>query len=64
MNDFDKWLREEMEKRNYSARAMAKKTGLTYQTILFLMRGERQPSLYTFSRILTAFDLHMEIVQN
>lgn len=47
-------LREEREKADLSANKLAQMTGLNRQAITFVERGDRIPSIDTFTRIALA----------
>lgn len=61
---FDKWLYEEMVKRDWDIPTMAKKTGLMRATIAYYIGGDRLPNLASFLLILDAFGQHIEIKDN
>jgi len=69
MNDgnwfrFDLWLYNEMKKRDMTAKELAQKAELSYTAITLFLRGDRNPTLYSFQKILRAFGLHLEVVQD
>ena len=61
--EFSDWIVGEMEKRELDAQTLARKTGVCNATIYQYIRGDRMPTLYTFSQLLDVFGLKMELVE-
>ena len=61
---FDLWLYNEMRKRGWNTQDLAEKAGITRQAVVFYLADERLPTMRTLAEILSAFDMHMEFVDN
>ena len=63
MNNFRKWLLEEMGKRNMSGTQLADMIGCAPRTIWHYQCGDRSPRLEVAEKILDALGFRMEIVK-
>ena len=61
---FDLWLYNEMKKRDITPKELAKASELSYTGILLLLKGDRNPTLYSFQKILRVLGLHIEVVED
>ena len=61
---FDLWLYNEMQKRGWNNQDMARRSGLNRETIKSFLNNKRNPTMYTFGRIIKALGKHLEIVDN
>lgn len=61
---FDKWLTQEMEKRNWDKYEMSVQSGLSTQAIYLFQRSGRLPRMDTMEMLLKALDKHLVIVDN
>ena len=52
-------LKEEREKRNFSLKALAKKSGISRQTISYIEQEVQSPSLDTLLRITSALGVEL-----
>ena len=53
-NQFREWLASEMEKRRFSQRALAKKTGISQPVVSRVLSGEKAPSVDFCNRVAQA----------
>ena len=61
---FSKWLHNEMEECGMSTYKLAEETGMSRQTIIFYLKGERSPSIVSLEVILKVFKKHIKIVDD
>ena len=59
--NFSKWLHNEMEETKMSTYRLAEYTGMSRQTIIFYLKGERSPSIDSLEIILTVFKKHIKL---
>lgn len=59
---FDKWLREQLDEREWTSAELAEKVGVTRACISFYLLGERYPSLSTFLLILDALGKKLTLI--
>ena len=61
---FDLWLYNEMKKRGWDAIDLAIELGISEKTIYHYIKNDYLPTMYSLARLLKAFNMHMEFVQD
>lgn len=61
---FDLWLYNELKKRHWDSFDLEVASGISKSSIEAYMKNRQHPTLYSFAKILEAFDKHIEIVDN
>jgi len=62
--NFADWLATELKKKGWDPIDLDIASGISRSSIELYMRNKQYPTLYSFERILEAFDKHIEIVDN
>lgn len=61
---FDLWLYNEMKKRQWDSIDVEIASGISKSSIDAYTKGKQYPTLYSFAKIIEAFNKHIEIVDN
>ena len=61
---FDRWLRNELYKRDMTQKEFAEKADITCTTVSYYINNKEMPTVRTLALMLKALDMHMEFVEN
>ena len=63
IDNFDEWLKDEMDKSSISTSELSRASGVTQQSICGYKRGARIPTLSAFEALAAALGYRLEMVK-